>query len=128
MAYLDLSLSPFDIALAPAQAASVAETVLTASERNVISLSLKDPVWSIAPSGRLRRALNWVFDIRRPNPLADARLEALRRFAVLVHRFGDRLDCAEADRLAMAGYSPRQIRAALRHIASTHGAAAPRNR
>jgi hypothetical protein len=126
MAYLDLSPFPFAISVAPAQvvATSVAEATLTRTERTVISLSLRDPVWSVAPSGRFRRILNWVFDVRRPNPLADTRLEALRRFTVLVRRFGDRLDRVEADRPAMAGYSPRQIRDAVRHVASIHAGAA----
>lgn len=130
MAYLDLSPSPFELSIAPARAdrALAEEAALTTTERDVIALSLRDPIWSVAPSGRIRRALNWVFDVRRPNPLADARLEALRRFAVLVRRFGDRLDRVEADRLTVAGYSPQQIRDAVRHVASMHAYAAARGR
>lgn len=120
MAFLDLVPPPFEIFDTPARAtlSRVAEPALSAIERDVISASLRDPVWSLGPSGRVRRALHWIFDARRPNPLADARLEALRRFAVLIRHFGDRLDSAEADRLALAGYSPSQIRIAARQVAS----------
>jgi hypothetical protein len=120
MAYLDLAPSPFEILDPPARATlpRVAEPALTTIERDVISASLRDPVWSLGPSGRVRRALHWTFDVRRPNPLADARLEALRRFAVLVRHFGDRLDSVETDRLALAGYSPSQIRAASWQVTS----------
>jgi hypothetical protein len=120
MAYLDLVPSPFEILDPPAREtpSRIAEPALTLFERDVISVSLRDPVWSLGPSGRVRRALHWTFDVRRPNPLADARLEALRRFAVLVRHFGDRLDNVETDRLALAGYSPSQIRAASSQVAS----------
>ncbi len=125
MAYLDLSPFPFEAAAAPSEVAPapIAEAPLTTTERLVISLSLRDPVWSVTPGGRFRRVLNRLFDVRRPNPFADARLEALRRFAVLVRRLGDRLDPAEADRLAEAGYSPRQIRDAVQQLASLQAAA-----
>jgi hypothetical protein len=122
MAYLDLVPPAFEILDPPAREtlSRVAEPVLTLFEHDVISASLRDPVWSLRPRGRVRRALHWTFDVRRPNPLADARLEALRRFAVLVRHFGDRLDSVETDRLALAGYSPSQIRAASWQVASTH--------
>jgi hypothetical protein len=120
MAYLDLAGSPFKTrgGVTGNAAPDRVEPALGPIERQVISASLRDPVWSLAPSGRVRRMLHWIFDIRRPNPIADARLEALRRFAVLALRFGDRLDSTEADRLAVAGYSPSQIREAARHVAA----------
>jgi len=122
MAYLDLAPSPYEILEPPAREmpSRVAEPALTTIEHDVISASLRDPVWSLGPSSRVRRALHWTFDIRRPKPLADARLEALRRFAVLVRHFGDRLDSVETDRLAFAGYPPDQIRAVSRQVASAH--------
>ena len=125
MAYLDLSTPPFEAPAAPVTTASapIAEAALTATDQNVISLSLRDPVWSLAPSGRLRRIFNWVFDIRRPNPLSDARLEVLRRFAVLVRRLGDGVEAAETDRLAAAGYSPRLVRDAVWRVASAQASA-----
>jgi hypothetical protein len=122
MAYLDLAPSPFEILDTPTREtpSRAADPALTTIERDVISASLRDPVGSLGPSGRVRRILHWTFDVRRPNPLADARLEALRRFAVLVRQFGDRLDSGETGRLALAGYSPSQIRAASRQVASAH--------
>lgn len=126
MAYRDFSSFPSDFIVAPAPpfAAPVAEAALTLTDRLVISLSMRDPVWSVSPSGRLRRAFNWIFDVRPPNPFADARLEALRRFAILVRHFGDRLDAGETDRLASAGYSPRQIRDAVGQLRSMRASTA----
>ncbi|MDB5584182.1 MAG: hypothetical protein JWR80_9358 [Bradyrhizobium sp.] len=100
------------------QSTAPAWLALTMAERNVIHASLRDPAWSLGPISRVRRAIHWVFDLRRPTPLADPRLEALRRFAVLVRRFGDLLHSAEIDRLGSAGYSASQIRAAARQVAA----------
>lgn len=100
IAYLDIAPSPFVILDTTVRGAPprTVETMLTTIESDVITVSLRDPVWSLGPSGRVRRAPHWIFDVRRPSPLADARLEALRRFAVLVRRFGDRPNSAETDR------------------------------
>lgn len=120
MAYRDFAPPPYEtLAVGVREARSrLAEPPLTPIERDAISASLRDPVWSLAPSGRVRRTLHWIFDTRRPNPLANSRLEALRRFAVLVRRLGDRLDDAEVERLALAGYSPSQIHTARRLVTS----------
>jgi len=128
MAYLDLT-HPFEILKAPAPETlpRVEDAALTATERQVILASLRDPASSLESGGRIRTALRWIFDVRPPNPLADARLEALRRFAVLMRRFGDRLSTIEIDRLAMAGYSPGQIREASRRIASAPGKSSSRD-
>jgi hypothetical protein len=118
MAYLDLTRSPFElpaasVATAPAKPKTAP---LSDVERTVLALSLGDPLWSVGPESRLGHLVRWIFDQRRPTPLADARLEALRRFAVLSRRFGDRLDRAESRRLAKAGYSPRLIRDTLARL------------
>ena len=115
MAYLDLTRSPFELPAASAYIARAAtpDAPLGDVERTVLAVSLKDPLWSVGSESRLGRLVRWAFDQRRPTPFANARLEALRRFAVLSRRYGDRLDRAENDRLAAAGYSPRLVHDAL---------------
>jgi hypothetical protein len=92
-------------------AAVLARTIrLAPLERDVLLISRSDSRSSLRPScllGRLRRRL---FGIALPNPLADARLEALRRFAVLLRHNRDRLPSAEEARLLEAGFSPEQVR------------------
>lgn len=55
---------------------------LTATERQVIGLSLHDPLITVMPTGRLRRLLHFVVGIRPVNRLADPQLEMLRAFCV----------------------------------------------
>jgi hypothetical protein len=120
MAYLDLSRSPFELPAVSAGTApaEIQDAPLNDVERTVLALSLKDPLWSIGPESRLGHLLRWIFDYRRPTSLANDRLEALHRFAVLSRRFGDQLDRSESDRLSDAGYSPRLIRDALATLIS----------
>jgi hypothetical protein len=54
----------------------------------------------------------------RAAPLANPRLEALRRFAVLVRLFDNRLHNAAIDWLGAAGYSVTQNRAASWQVAA----------
>lgn len=58
--------------------------VLSDLERAVVALSMGDGRRTIAPRGGLaERLVGWLFGLRRALPLADPRLEALRRIAVL---------------------------------------------
>jgi len=128
MAYLDLTRSPFELPTASAGTApaETRDAPLNDVERTVLTLSLKDPLWSVGPESRLGHLVRWIFDQRRPAPFANVRLEALRRFAVLSRRFGDRLDPTENDRLAQAGYAPRLIRDTLAALLSSSRTSAAR--
>jgi hypothetical protein len=56
-------------------------------EWSVIRLARIDRLWTIQTAGRLRRFWNWI--IGRGNPeLANPKLEALRRMAVLTWHYG----------------------------------------
>jgi hypothetical protein len=56
-------------------------------EWSVIRLARNDPLWTIRPAGPFRRFWNWL--MARGNPrLANPRLEALRRMAVLSWHYG----------------------------------------
>ena len=65
--------------LTPARDAAEPFTPL---ERTVVSLSLCERASSLRTPGRFGVRLARLFALRRANPLADPRLEALRRFAV----------------------------------------------
>lgn len=71
-------------------------------ERQVIALSRSDPVSSLRQAGRLSR---WIFgrNVDFP-PLADPKLEALRRYAILRRVYGERLDVEEVEKFQNAGF------------------------
>lgn len=83
---------------------------LTSLEWLVVALAQRDRLSSLETPGRIATMLGTLFG-SRPNPrLADARLEALRRFVVLVRNLRDRLPQGETARLLAAGFSRAQAR------------------
>jgi hypothetical protein len=94
-------------------------------ERDVLLLSRGDTRWSLHPPGPARRLVARLFGRAAPNRLADPRLEALRRFAVLLRRHGPRLRAEEEARLVAAGYDAGRIAQARRLIASEPRRRAP---
>lgn len=80
---------------------------LTPLERAVIALSCKDPISSLRPGGRRR---GWIMGLPTgPLPLANPRLEALRRYAILRRVHGAAKIEAERERLREAGFGHEQI-------------------
>lgn len=118
MAYLDLTqplprlLPAHDAPTLPAGA----NEGLTELDRMVIALSRNDPRSSLTTPGRFRRIFAYLFSMRLPNALADPRLEALRRFAVLLRKQRTRLPETETARLVAAGYSLAAVADARRII------------
>src|SRR5262249_10354936 len=107
MAYLD----PTQSFLA-STALSASAPRLSGLERDVLLLSRRDDLASLdGPRWHHRFRM-----LRVPTVLADPRLEALRRFAVLFRRHGDRIAQAEEDRLVAMGYSAGQIAQIRDHI------------
>ncbi|WP_129794513.1 hypothetical protein [Sphingosinicella sp. CPCC 101087] len=96
-----------------------AEASFDPLELTVISLAEADPVASIGPPTRFTRFFERWFGIERPTPFADARLEALRRFAVLVRVTGGRLPGEEIKRFLAAGFTRFQARALQRRAAAS---------
>ena len=92
----------------PESPESPAEAAFGPLELQIISLAEADPVASIGPPTRFARFFERWFGIDRPKPFADARLEALRRFAVLVRVTGGQLPGEETKRFLAAGYSRLQ--------------------
>ena len=76
-------------------------------EWSVIRLARVDRLWTIRAAGRVRRFFNWV--IGRGNPeLANPRLEALRRMAVLTWHYGFTVPGRDIADFLSAGFSPDQ--------------------
>jgi len=96
---------------APESPESAARAAFGPLELQVISLAEADPVASIGPPTRFTRFFERWFGIDRPTPFADARLEALRRFAVLARVTGGQLPGEEIVRFLGAGFTRLQARA-----------------
>ncbi|MBB3957519.1 hypothetical protein [Novosphingobium sediminicola] len=107
MAYLDLTQG--FISTGPAEARSAQNSrfapALTKLERLAIHIARSDGIDSLAQPERGNRFTRWLFRADRPNPLADPRLEALRRYAVLLRLRGDAMPADETRRLLDAGFA-----------------------
>lgn len=111
MAYLDLD-QPMRGLLSAAEMAPDAAPAagrLSKLDRMVIALSRHDPRSSLAAPGRFRKIITYLFSLQPPNPLADPRLEALRRFSVMLRKQRAHFPEDETLRLLAAGYSPAAI-------------------
>ena len=76
-------------------------------EWSVIRLARVDRLWTIRTAGRVRKFWNWL--IGRGNPeLANPRLEALRRMAVLTWHYGFTVPGRDIAEFLSAGFSPDQ--------------------
>jgi hypothetical protein len=111
MAYVDTR--PHELAWSPRAATRApifsAPLLLQRVERDVLLASRQDPSSSLKSKGPIGRWMGRMFGFEDPNRLADPRLEALRRFAVLLRRRGDRLSASEETRIFVAGFSPAQV-------------------
>lgn len=96
---------------------AVADKGLSALEWSVVALAQRDRLSSLAKPGRLSVALGTVFGARRPNPrLADPRLEALRRMAVLSWHRGFSIPSHELRAFHAAGFTTAQYETLLTSI------------
>lgn len=118
MAYMDLRPSAFR--LDPSNRLSESGTAdvggLGRDEWGVVDFARNDGLWSLAPDGPLARLARVLFGIRPPRPLANERLEALRRFAVVAWKKG-KVGAAQAREFAAAGFSCVDARLVLDYIA-----------
>ncbi|GGB41367.1 hypothetical protein GCM10011380_33530 [Sphingomonas metalli] len=112
MAYMDFTRDPL---LAPSLDAprhdpvEPEQTGLSALEWQVVALAQRDRMSSLNKPGRLAIALGTVFGPLQHNPrLADPKLEALRRMAVLSWHRGFSVPVSEIKAFHGAGFSPAQ--------------------
>jgi hypothetical protein len=82
----------------------------------VVQLSREDPLFSLDDRRSALDRMATVFGVRPPNTLADPRLEALRRHAVLLRLRGMASE-TEMARFIAAGYSVQQSAAIERMVA-----------
>lgn len=78
-------------------------------EWTVVALAKHDGPASLTEPGPLASTLRRIFGQPRTLRLADDRLEALRRTAVLARRWGHRLPAAEVSAFHAAGFTPSQL-------------------
>lgn len=86
-------------------AASKAFHLFDRAEWSVIALAGHDDSASLSPDGIWQRLRRRLFGIEAARPLANERLETLRRFAVLARLRRRRIDQNEIARLIKAGFS-----------------------
>lgn len=82
-----------------------AEAALSPLELRTLQLSQADGRASLRAPRRIERIGAMLFGSRRVSGLANTRLEALRRFAILYRLDGSRLDSGEIARAEAAGLS-----------------------
>lgn len=119
MAYL--SFSPLDGASRTATASDAG--LFSSTELRVIGLAeRRDATREIAPDSRFGRFAEWAFGVRLARPLADPRLESLRRFASLARYHAEQVGQDDLRRLVEAGYSWGQASGLLSYLAGgQHG-------
>ena len=105
--------TPLDVIAAPRT------TGFSALEWQVVAIAQRDRVSSLSQPGPLSVALGAVFGGKRANPrLADPRLEALRRMAVLAWHRGYALPPSEIRAFHDAGFTPEQYESLLASISA----------
>jgi alkylhydroperoxidase family enzyme len=120
MAYLDLSSPDAVIGSRLTVSSGSQHRRLNALERAAVLLARSDRASNLAGTGYLSKIAEMLFGLRRPNKLADLRLEALRRFAVAVARGRTRLAQWEQAELQAYHFTDFQIEEAF-EIASRFG-------
>jgi hypothetical protein len=122
MAYLS-RIEPHDaqpVALPTVRLAAMPKPDISNLEWSVIRLARVDRLWTIRAAGPLRRFWNMV--VGRGNPeLANPKLEALRRMAVLTWHYGFTVPGEDVSAFLSAGFSPGQYELLAGSINSTLG-------
>ncbi len=84
-------------------------------EWSVVEFARNDGLWSLNPDGFPQRLGRFLFGLAPPRPLANERLEALRRLAVAAWR--RRVDPALVAAVRAAGFTRAEVGAVLKHVA-----------
>lgn len=128
MAYLDISEAyPENLAqqqptvTAPVEAPVVTDR-LSPLEWSVVALARGDRISSLYTPGRIAVAMGRIFGTSNNPRLADPRLEALRRLAVLAWHHGHVLPTSELARFFAAGFTSDQLETLLKSISGARTA------
>ena len=100
--FLSLAPKPVIVGTAPAPAR------LSALEWSVVAMAEHDRLSSIREPSRFIAALGSLFGVRRTNRLANERLEALRRIAILAWRYRWNVPKSELASFFAAGFTADQ--------------------
>ena len=118
MAYLakiePLAASPIALTAAPAN--DTAKADFSPLEWSVIRLARVDSLATLRPAGRIRRWWNWLMGRTGGPELANERLEALRRMAVLSWHYGFTVPGGDVASFLSQGFSPDQYELMVRSI------------
>ncbi|SEN10093.1 hypothetical protein SAMN05192583_2037 [Sphingomonas gellani] len=88
--------------------APVKDAVLSSLEWSVVAIAERDRLSTLRLPGRIAVAMGRLFGEGHNPRLADPRLEALRRMAVLTWHNGYTVPSGEVKEFLAAGYSPEQ--------------------
>lgn len=117
MAYLNFAEPAPALLYRPAALAKAAPAAsLSALEWSVVALARRDSLNSLRTPGPIGKAMAVVFGSTSENPIADPRLEALRRMAVYGWHRGFAVPASEIDRFFEVGFSPDQLELLLTSI------------
>lgn len=129
MAYIDFAARHDDLlALAPRHdpvPADAPATQLSALEWSVVAIARNDRLSSLREPSRLSVAMGGLFGARHNPRLADPKLEALRRMAVLSWHHGYTVPTSALNAFTDAGYTIAQYETLLGSIASARLARKP---
>ena len=104
------------IALTAIPANDVSKPEFSALEWSVIRLARTDDLSTLRGTGPVRRFINWLMGRVGTPELANERLEALRRMAVLSWHFGFTVPGDDVASFLSAGFSPDQYELMVRSI------------
>lgn len=107
---------------------TVVPAALTALEWSVVAMAEKDGLSSLREPSRFSTALRSLFGVRRPNRLANDRLEALRRLAVHAWLYSWNVPDSELRQFLAAGYSLDQYQLVQASIAKARASRAVQRR
>jgi hypothetical protein len=107
----------------PVSAVQTDTAALTALEWLAVAVSRRDSLGSLREPGRLGTALRSVFGLNRDSRLADPRLEALRRIAVLSRHYGYTVPSREVTAFLAAGFDAAQYELLVNSIGAERQAA-----
>jgi hypothetical protein len=94
--------------LVPAAAPVAPTPEFSALEWSVIRLARVDGLSTLREPGRIGRFINWLMGRNGSPELANPRLEALRRIAVLSWHYGFTVPSEDVADFIAAGFSPEQ--------------------
>lgn len=120
MAYLDLNVGAPEPMVRSDPGVRAVLPKLGTQERRAVLLARTDPPSSLH-RGFGSRLMGLLFGIAPPHMLADARLEALRRYALLYRIHRETMAETEVARARRAGYSDAELAKARALIDATYG-------